>query len=137
MVAMMPKEYYPQGVLACHYIDMALFLVAAVCLAMFLVRIARAETRPQRFFSPDFALAVTPIFCATASLVLDIFRLLDVSERAEFSDSLFQIFQHRLGFALRPLFGAVVASVLALLILLVVTTSARNELRRLRQRAIG
>jgi hypothetical protein len=127
MVAIMPKEYYPQGALANYYLDMALFLIAAVCLATFLVRIARIETRPQRFFSADFALAVTPVFCATASLVLDIFRLLDVSKRAEMTDSLFYLFRHRLDFALRPVYGAVIASVLALLILFVVTATARND----------
>ena len=120
---MMPREYNPQGALANPLPDIGLFLIAAVCLAMFLVRISRPSSRPQRFFSPDFALAITPVLCATASLVLDLFRILEVSDRVQIGDTLLE---HRIGYALRPIYAAVIASTLALLILFLVTVTTPN-----------
>jgi drug/metabolite transporter (DMT)-like permease len=124
LIAMVPREYNTQGALASPWPGIGLFLIGAVCLAMFLVLISRPNRRPQRFFSPNFALAIAPILCSTASLVLDLFRILEVSGRVEMGDALLE---HRIGYALRPLYAAVIASALALLILFRVTLTTRND----------
>ncbi len=125
MVAMMSLDYHPQGAIANPFIDVSLFLVAAICIALFLVRMGRNRVHPQLFFSVDFAFAVTPLFCATASLVIDLFRLLDVTSRnLQISDALLE---HRIGYALRPVYAAVIASSLALLILCMQAAISRNQ----------
>jgi bacteriorhodopsin len=106
---------------------MALYFVAAVSIAVFVVRIMRRRSQPQRSFSPELVLAFIPFFCASAYLVLGIFRILEVSSRVQVSHS---ILEDKMHYALRPLGMALVSSTLMLLLILLVRTIIKRKARQ-------
>ncbi|WP_395731655.1 hypothetical protein [Prosthecobacter sp.] len=119
IIAAAPKEYYAQGALGSIYIGLFLYFIATVSIGLFAVFMMRRRTQPQRSFSLELVLTVIPIFCATAYLVLGIFRILEVSSRVQVSHAMLK---NEMYYDLRPLAMALVASSLMLLIILLVRT---------------
>ncbi|MDI1312581.1 hypothetical protein [Prosthecobacter sp.] len=127
VIAAMPREYYAQGALGSVSLGLFLYILSTVSIGLFVVVIMRKRTQPHRSFSPELVLTFIPVFCATAYLVLCIFRILEVSSRVQVSHAMLK---NEMYYSLRPLGMALIASSLMLvLILLVRKAIIRQELR--------
>lgn len=113
VIASMGIQYNPQGPLASSYISLFLWLVAAVSVAVFAVRIMRRRNQPPRSFTLECVLAFVPVLCATAYLVLGVFRILEISSRVQVSH---QLLQQRISNDIRPLWASLFASALMFLL---------------------
>ena len=119
IIAAAPKQYYAQGALGSASLGLFLYFIATVSVGLFVVLMMRRRTQPQRSFSLELVLTVIPIFCATAYLVLGIFRILEVSSRVQVSHAMLK---NEMYYDLRPLAMALGASSLMLLLILLVRT---------------
>jgi len=119
IIAAGPKEYYAQGALGSASLGLFLYFLSTVSIGLFVVLLMQRRTQPQRSFSLELVLTVIPIFCATAYLVLGIFRILEVSSRIQISHAMLK---NEMYYDLRPLAMALVASSSMLLIILLVRT---------------
>ncbi len=115
IIASMGIQYNPQGPIASSYPVLVLCLVAAVSMSVFALRLMRRLKQPPQSFTPECVLAFIPILCATAYLVLGIFRILEISSRLQVSH---QLLQQRISYDILPLGMALITSCLMLLLTL-------------------
>ncbi len=120
-------QYYAQGPLASSYITLILWIIGAISISFFAIRIMRRHRQPQKSFRLEVALSFIPFFCATVYLVLSILRIQEVNSRVEIGQALLK---NQIHDALRPLGTAVAASSLMLILTLLVRAVIKRKTRQ-------
>ncbi len=124
IVASMGIQYNPQGPIASSYPVLALWLAAAMSMSIFAIRLMRRLNQPPQPFTTECVLAFIPILCATAYLVIGIFRILEISSRVQVSH---QLLQQRINYDILPLGMALITSCLMFLLMFLMKIAIKRR----------